>query len=432
MVVLIDVLTLGISLFLCLKNIKRITDSSRYIIYALFLLFYVFPLALDYVYMTPVYSGNYYYGFRVSSADDATRLVYDAFLVFSQIIILRYKKSVKNGEKDYLKDCYETKLNSIGVLLYIGMIFPIILTLLLPVNKGILFTYQWREAGLFEVSKYTGFIEKFAYIGICASLMIVFDRSKRKPFAVVIAAICAFSSICIQGKRSSIFFTLLVFLILEIPGITGTIMSKKEKKRKTLVLVFTSLGVVVFLILSTILIKVSSRGYIAGDIDSLYTSIRVDFFRDDRVRMSLYSMFHPEKMKILNYPGQSLLPIITWFFPIDYVLTRFGISFASFSHYLSYALNGAPQLLESAYMTPSIAAELIANFSILGIVLFPFICVGFSKWADKYPYPFNALILLSFVVLQMYAITYVAYFLEFVVLMCWYLRSRVILVLRRK
>ena len=75
-------------------------------------------------------------------------------------------------------------------------------------------------------------------------------------------------------------------------------------------------------------------------------------------------------------------------------------------------------------MTPCIYAELISNFGFIGALGMPFLCIWFASKADKYPYPFNIMILVSFIVIQMYAISYMAYYFEFVLLMCWFLRSK--------
>ena len=61
----------------------------------------------------------------------------------------------------------------------------------------------------------------------------------------------------------------------------------------------------------------------------------------------------------------------------------------------------------------------------------PFLCVWFATKADKYPYPFNVFILVSFIALQMYAISYMAYYFEFVFLMCWLVRCRFKIVIGR-
>src|SRR5690606_38518167 len=38
-----------------------------------------------------------------------------------------------------------------------------------------------------------------------------------------------------------------------------------------------------------------------------YENIRIDYFRDQRVKMAIYAQLNPSIMSILDYPGQSLL-----------------------------------------------------------------------------------------------------------------------------
>ena len=58
----------------------------------------------------------------------------------------------------------------------------------------------------------------------------------------------------------------------------------------------------------------------ASDTSELYTALRIDFFRDDRVRMAIYSILNPTEMKIDRFARTDSIPIPTWIFPIDHIL----------------------------------------------------------------------------------------------------------------
>lgn len=47
----------------------------------------------------------------------------------------------------------------------------------------------------------------------------------------------------------------------------------------------------------------------------VYKNVRVDFSRDDRVKMTIYSELYPDRMKILDYRGQSIVFDLTMFIP---------------------------------------------------------------------------------------------------------------------
>lgn len=425
-----DIAAVFISIILLIKNYKRITLSSRYLIYFLFLFSYVIPLVLDVLIMRPEYTKSLYKGFKITRDDDMTRCLYDIFVVYSQIVILKfrqwkispeYMQSLKVSE---LEDEMETKKFTIDVFIILGAILPIFLTIIFPVNKRALFVFQWREFGIFNYNKYFAFIEKFTYIGIiCTLVLLVRVLQNRKFGAMFVYGLMLFMNICIQGKRSILFFAILGYIFIMLPGLRDKSLDSRERRRKMFGIVIIVMIAIGIMVVSTLVVKIISRGYDANDYSELYTALRIDFFRDDRVRMAIYAMLNPSKMKIVDYPGQSLLPIPTWFFPIDHILGEFGIRYPAYTTYFCSALLMLPRSKSFTYMTPCIYAELISNFGVIGALLMPFLCVWFATKADKYPYPFNVFILVSFIALQMYAISYMAYYFEFVFFMCWLVRA---------
>ncbi len=42
-------------------------------------------------------------------------------------------------------------------------------------------------------------------------------------------------------------------------------------------------------------------------VGSMYDSTRIDFFRDDRIKMTLFAQLHPDELRILEHPGHSFL-----------------------------------------------------------------------------------------------------------------------------
>lgn len=425
-----DIAAVVISIVLLLKNYKRITLSSRYLIYFLFLFYYVIPLILDVVYMRPEYTKSLYRGFNLTRDDELTRCIYDLFVVYSQLVILNFRRwkttpeymdSLKVSE---LEEKLEIKEFTVNLFIVIGAVLPVLLTVILPVNKRALFVFQWREYGIIDYTKHFGFIEQFTYIGIICTLVLLVHAIQNRRFgAVLMYGVLLFMNICIQGKRSILFFALLVYILIMLPGLRNKALDSKERRRKMFGIVIIAVIAVGIMIASTLVVKVTSRGYDANDFSELYTALRIDFFRDDRVRMAIYAILNPNQMKIVDFPGQTLLPIPTWIFPIDHILGKFGISYPAYTSYFCSALLMLPRSQSFTYMTPCIYAELISNFGFLGALFMPFLCVWFATKADKYPYPFNVFILVSFISLQMYAISYMAYYFEFVFLMCWLVRS---------
>lgn len=86
-----DILTMIISAYWALVNIKKLKISTRYIIYFTFFVICIVPLFMDYIIGKPMYEllPNRYHGFVISYDDSTTRILYDIFLVVSQYIILK-------------------------------------------------------------------------------------------------------------------------------------------------------------------------------------------------------------------------------------------------------------------------------------------------------------------------------------------------------
>lgn len=413
-----DIITIIITILLCVKYFKEMVRSSRYIVYFLLVILYIVPIVLDYTIGLPTYTRVSYSGFNKTYNDELTRIIYDIAIIFCQIVILRFHRDrIKQDEEqeqsyNYNANEYEGQFR---LFLIIFMVLPILLTIIFPVNKSILFSFQWREFGRFPTDKYTSMLEKFTYPGVVACALLFFEK-RNKVYFRILCIIFMLMNICIEGKRSILFFLLVTVVLIQIPGLKSNTLSTLEKRRKLILLGVFAIAIIAAIVIATIFVKINNRGYSLLESDLLYTTIRVDLFRDDRVRMAIYSILHPTEMRILDFPGQTILPIPTWFFPIDYILTKIGIDFPSYQVYFSSALRGVLVSRDVAYMTPCLFAELISNFGFFGIVIMPFICVGFSNLADRQKYPYNVLVLVSFLALQLYTTRYIVYLYEMVLI----------------
>ena len=419
--VIMDVITILVSIIFIVRNFKNFTWSARYIIYFLFVMFYIVPLFLDYFYMMPDYTrSSRYIGYLISQKDLVTRIIYDLFLVYSQCIIL---KSGRRHNENSLMISEQERNEHKGLLMFF-LLLPIILAFIFPVNKGILVSFQWREIGLYPYSKYIAILEKLSYIGICCGVMLIISK-RNNFFLKAIATIAVISNMCIEGKRAIVFFAVVVVIIALIPGLNDPMISMHERRKRLIRLgIFASIAIV-FMILISISVKINDRGYLPEQTAYMYTTLRIDFLRDDRVRLAIYSLLHPEEIHILDYPGQTILPILSWAFPIDYILGSFGINFPSYTAYLSAGLEKTSLATSYNFMTPCMVAEMTSNLGFIGLLLFPFICLIFARIADNNLFPMNVLTIVVFVALQLFATAYVMYLIEFVLLMFLFTKKRV-------
>lgn len=413
---IIDIITLIISLALFLLNVRTIKFKRNFIIYLFVFLFYVFPLFLDYVIAFPTYDySKMIRGFDESYLDSNTRIIYDIGILITQFFILYYRR--KNlSYFNYSEGSTEEIKMKLKPVLLISMVFPTIATLLLPGDKSILYLFQWREYSLASMSPFYGLLEQISYIGISSALFLMFDNKQKKSFILLlICFLFIYVNMCIQGKRSISFFAILNIVIIYLPGIRK---KQTDLKRNYLPIVMISIFAFVFMLSQTMNVQ-SSRGMDVGNRNVMYTITRVDFLRDDRVRTAIYAELYPEKMTMLDYRGETLLTLPIRLFPINYLFKNQEAYLKSYTRYLSAAIEKVDYVNVIPNMTPAIYAELISNFGLfLGIVFFPVLCLLFVRWTDKYPYPFNGMILVSFVLMQMYDMRYILWYLEFVYILC--------------
>lgn len=420
-----DILVIILSFMLMIKHFKNITFNTRYVIYFIFVFLYVLPIALDCLYLRPDYSSPRFYGFRISSEDEMTRFIYDILLIYSQIIILRFRRNLDvvrmdndTTAQEEIVTNYNSSNYSRGLLVFFS-VMPAFLSALLRFDTFILYTPQWREIYTLSFPNYS-FVEKLSYVGATTSILVLFGSVNEKRLSIlrIIGAIFLYINICIEGKRSILFFSILIAILIIIPGIRNSSLSIKSRRQKMILAIGLIALAGFFVVWFTVLVKTTSRGYSADDTAKIYTTIRIDIFRDDRVRMAIYSLIHPENMRIVDSIGATIFSSILFLFPLDFIR---GIVFhyapLSYTAYLSAALiNSSHVTADISFMTPSIFAEMISNFGWVGLLISPFLFCYFIILSNRNPYPYNLLVLIVFVAIQMYSLGYMMYLIEFVIL----------------
>ena len=412
-----DIFTIFLSIYFLLQAVKHLAGKSIFIIYILLYAFYILPLDLDYLISFPAYLNPRHHGFYISYDDALTRVIYDFALLWTQFCVIRYfkgKKIVVTTEKKNSKKNYAKYLIA-------GMALPPILTIVVLHNPAMLYTFQWNELDTFTIHRLFSYVEQLTYIGICCAVLYLFsDKHKKVKWILnVIALLFIYINICIQGKRGILFFALVMFFLVVF------LKNNKESgfnlfKIRNIIIVIVGLAVCFFMIAMSIDVKLE-RGYAE---DMIVDALRVDFFRDDRVRMAIFSELYPNRMHILDWYGQTIFYNITHIWPINLIcINFFGMRLLNYQQFISAAIQGI-RFTEKGYMTPTLFAEGISNIGIvLGIFIMPFICIWFSKQIDKYPYPLNALIIASFLLLNMFSVNYIMLFLELSFILCLTSRS---------
>lgn len=345
-----------------------------------------------------------YAGFIESYKDETTRIIYDLFVIVIQFLLIPNK--AKLIQKVEYKEENNTVSSRLFLILFFFSILPIVFSLVVGYYY-IPFIYGWREnpiLSMLQNDNYYSTIEKLTYIGIASSLICLLSPNKNFLFKLLMLCIC-YMNVSIESKRSIVFFTMAIFLLLKYKGF--------GKKINIFQLTFITVLCVVGIVIYSLYIKTNIRGY--SDADQLYTNIRIDLFRDDTARLVIYSLFSNMK-SVIEWPFQSYITEIMYLFPLDIIngMLRLEVTSIGFNTYLTSTLVGASLSEGLRWMTTSMIDEALANFSIVSFILIPLFLKRCSIYIDNSK-PFVQVLLMSSLLLSfMYSFNYIVYFLQFV------------------
>lgn len=413
----IDLFTIIFSFFILLGVLRNSKSFIGIIIYGIFYVFYVLPLNMDYLLGMPEYANPRHYGFRISYNDPTTRVLYDCFIIWVQFVICIFLK--KWQPIPYIVQNVKFAQTR---LLVVFILLPPVLTLVVLRSPALLYTFQWNELDIYSIHRYFSYVEQLTYVAICFSLVYLFIQRKgmMRYIAPLFALVSIFVNICIQGKRGILFFAIVVFVLLLLYRTLRA--SKRILSVRMVLFILFALAAITAMITFSINVKVE-RGYA---VDLLYDTLRVDFFRDDRVRLAIYSELYPDRIKMLDWYGQSFFYNIMHLWPLNLIcIWVFGMVLLNYQQFLSAAVQGT-SFTRDGYMTPSIFSETISNLGILiGVFVLPFICIWFIKRAEHKPYPLNILIISCFLLLNMFSFNYIVLFLQIVFILCYMQRKKI-------
>lgn len=404
-------LSTGLLIF-SLRNLSN-TKHAIYFIHLLFYFIFVLPLVLDYVWAKPDYHSAWsnLQGFEISYNDERVRFIYACYILLSQLIMLYFgKKRGKNRKLEKInysdqsgesidRELLERDSILITRFLFFGSIITLLLVLVLPISKSILWSFGWRDIGVeIRGMKYYSTIEKMSYISIVSAVLYIGIKNKTSAWIKVFSLLLVVSAACVESKRSIILF---IFVLL----VSYYIYSKRGKIPLKFYIVLLSLLLIsIFL---SVYIKTEYRGY--SDYNMIYTTLRIDFFRDDRVKMVIYSLLHQDVISILSYPGQSILTQLGALFPFQFL----GVNVVGYNAFFSSALSGYAFDPGYAFMTTSIFDETLANFGFYGVWIAPVVCVLFARIADKQNRMLVPITISAILLLFMFPPIYIMWFLQF-------------------
>ena len=344
------------------KLAQGIYNSILIVIPILFLVTGI-PLFLDIIIGVPSYKN--FPGFAISSQDTLTTIIYCVYMLAIPPFwwhLGKVDRSQKtNTQNDPLSGMWR-------LIVYLVIPSPAIFLLFVPDPTAYL-TYgiviqETTESFL----QYYVMLQLLSSLSVLASMAILLDTKDTRLLYIKFIFLLPWLllSFVLFGKRTIVAIALFLFFLA---------LWHRGYLRGAWLTVFTGMILTTLLVFSY-LYQIQVRTIQA---DNFYENFRIDYGRDDVIKMTIYSELHPERIQILEYRGQSLLFYASIYIPRNVWPTK-PLPYAS---YFTSAIFFVPAGLWDWGMTTSWLEEAIANFSWFGLIMGPLVIVTVCRIGDS-------------------------------------------------
>jgi len=336
--------------------------NSILIVYLVFYLEYVIPLGIDIIYGTPSYSQQP--GFAFASQDLYVRFIYCVFVFIVPLIWTWKTKQIGRTQ-------HTPAPQWIRMPLRVGSFLPLYLMFVAP-DPGLYLIYAGvmrANIGIDIVMFHIVVSMATMFAVFCVACRCLIEPLRRQAVLEIVIAIIV--SIWMNGKRYIVAESLmLVILALWYRGVvTG---------KKIIWTMFAGLcGLLVFSLSYQYCVRDISFDNLSRE--SATDDVRIDYTRDSRVRMAIFSEMYPDRMRILDYRGQNLVYYATLLVPRT-IWENKPYSYACY--FTNAMLNIYPQNLGWG-MTTGIFDETIADLGLIGILVGPLLVKWYCDIGDS-------------------------------------------------
>lgn len=376
------------------KQLIRGKRSSINFVMCVFYVFFGIPLILDIIIGKPEYVTRP--GFYLASRDEMTSLIYCLYLLFIPIIwwLTSKRASIKRSGFNLILNENSKSIKLLRKclpLIYLIIILPLIAVILSPEPK-IYLNYAATALHLLkdESRDFHRIVELTTVLSVFASAVVLF-LSKQKKIIINLIVLLPFLSLAIwiNGKRYILLYTVVLVLYI--------LWTKK---------ILVGSRLVITVLVSLFIFSSFSMGYQnnirfqgnnAISNTDIYENIRLDYGRDDVTKLIIFAELNPDKVKILEHRGQSIIFYLSMYIPREW----WSEKPLPYAKYVTSAMFLVEPRMWSWGMTTSILEEAIANFSWFGVIIGPLIVSLVCRIGDSFNDPlinlftmFNSILLL--------------------------------------
>lgn len=349
------------------------------------------PIAFDYIFGAPRYVWQP--GFAVAATDPPTVLAYCLYASLCPVIWLLHGRRPKHAQEPVWWSCTSGLLLRVRVASLGLSLLPFLLVLLTP-DRELYLHYAITVRGLIgeDASIWHPVIGAAAVVAVLATAIYISTLKTVQlhhyllPIAVV--PFCCW----ISGKRTIVAVSLVVL---------GYVLWSRQVLRGRRLYLALALGLLLLVAFSFYYqsnVRYANNPLLFSGAETRYESFRIDFFRDDRIKMALYAELHPDEMQILEYRGQSVLFNLVFMLPRSLWPDK---PWPYAVYFTSTMLQMYPARWLGWGMTTSWLEEAIANFGWLGVLVGPLSLSTLCRMGEAFRWPALSLLTCMVVVLLM-------------------------------
>lgn len=372
LVSIINIFVIAFSGYVLFSSRKKSRDVAFYAL-ALFDAVYVLPLLVELVLGKAPVSSTYV-GFVLSVNDEITEILYGGFVIIVESFFFLFLKKSKPFSMPIatIASNIQNRLSKNAVVVFLSVLFlfaPLALILFSPNPSIYLF-----DLGAFDMEKAMVSVvdivyRKVVHLDVFTTLAFVsvvilkiVDKNNKPLYktlrilGIVIVAIA-------NGKRTLVTFLIIVLTVLDF------LYGKKKKY------LFFNVTVACVCLASFFV----TYAYVSGKYElntNWYSVISEYFFRNNSVKVAIYSTINPDKLHILDYPGQTLLFDVFFFIPRQIWASK---PFP-FPDYYTSAILGFSNLTTFGWnFQTNIYAEFVANLGLCSFLIVPILLLCMCK-----------------------------------------------------
>ena len=333
------------------------------------------PLVLGLVFVEPNYINMP--GFYVATKNTLVTVVY-CFFVVGVSWLFWYMRGGENGAV-VVSSLMEgmIKIKRYTFALFALLLLPIFYFIFVP-NSDVYAAYGMSIFHDFTEQE-LGFNAKLSlFTSISVVSFVLLSGLYRRNF-ILLLVVCSpvlMFDFWVNGKRAIVAtFVLLLF-------ISDFVFGEKVKIKRLGVWGLVFLGFLLYSNWYQDSVRGLNEGFNSSEIK--YQDFRVDYFRDQRIKMAVFAEVYPDEMRILEYRGQSIIFLLT----APVARDVWPDKPYPYAQYFTSALYGVPPKLWGWGMTTSWLDECISNFGLIGLFIGPLSIIAFCRAGMKSRSPF--------------------------------------------